>query len=160
MRHESLSVRKLSNQVVMPLDLLLLADETAEAIDKYLDKCNVYIVNTSERISPIAVFALLRHTDDEVEIKNMAVAPEFQNSGVGSFMLGEIKTMALQQNYKRIILGTTDVDYGQLRFYLKNGFVTYAIQKNFFIDNYPKPIFENGTMLRDMVMLKKELYKI
>ncbi|WP_291131661.1 GNAT family N-acetyltransferase [Flavobacterium sp. UBA7682] len=142
----------------MPFDLLLLADETVEAIEKYLDKCDLYVVQTSAASTAIAVFALLRHTDDEVEIKNMAVAPEFQNSDVGSFILGEIKTIALQQNYKQIILGTTDVDYGQLRFYLKNGFVTYAIKKDFFIDNYPKPIFENGTMLRDMVMLKKELY--
>lgn len=99
MRPQSLSVRKLSNQAVMPFDLLLLADETLEAIEKYLDTCDVYVVQTSEAITPIAVFALLRHTDDEVEIKNMAVAPEFRNSGVGSFILGEIKTIALQQNY-------------------------------------------------------------
>ncbi|MFA6273889.1 MAG: GNAT family N-acetyltransferase [Candidatus Paceibacterota bacterium] len=142
----------------MPFDLLLLADETMEAIEKYLDKCDVYVVQTSEASTSIAVFALLRLTDDEVEIKNMAVAPEFRNSGVGSFILGEIKAIALQQNYKQIIVGTTDVDYGQLRFYLKNGFVKYAIKKDFFIVNYAKPLYENGIMLRDMVMLKTELY--
>lgn len=31
------------------------------------------------------------------------------------------------------------------------------MKKNFFIDNYPDPIFDNGVQLTDMVMLKMEI---
>jgi len=42
-------------------------------------------------------------------------------------------------------------------FYLKQGFVKYGVKKDFFVQNYPQPIYDHGIQLRDMVMLKKEL---
>ena len=43
-----------------------------------------------------------------------------------------------------------------LPFYEKLGFKYSHRIKNFFIDNYNHPIYENGILLKDMVYLKKE----
>ena len=56
-----------------------------------------------------------------------------------------------------IIVGTGDCGISQINFYEKNGFRKYDIRKNFFIDNFEKPIFENGIQLKDMILLKYEL---
>ena len=42
-------------------------------------------------------------------------------------------------------------------FYESCGFERYDVIKNFFIDYYDKPIFEDGKQLKDMVYLRKFL---
>ena len=44
----------------------------------------------------------------------------------------------------------------QIHFYEMNGFIKYTIRKDFFIENYDLPIFENGVQLKDMQLLKFE----
>lgn len=48
-------------------------------------------------------------------------------------------------------------DYKQIRLYQKLGFKKHTTIKDFFIDNYPEPIYENGKQLIDMVVLKKDI---
>jgi len=45
----------------------------------------------------------------------------------------------------------------QLKLYRKTGFVDFEILTNFYTENYPHPIFENGGQLKDMIVLRKEL---
>jgi hypothetical protein len=44
-----------------------------------------------------------------------------------------------------------------LSIYKKAGFIEFDIRKDFFIQNYAKPIFEDGVQLKDMAVLKKIL---
>ena len=44
-----------------------------------------------------------------------------------------------------------------LALYQKMGFEMDSIRKGFFIDNYPEPMYENGILVRDMVVLKRKL---
>lgn len=151
-------LRKLSDADPMPFDLLLLADETEEAIKKYLYDCDVYTLSVTPDAHPIGVFALHRLNDQQVEIRNMAIAESFRGQGKGSFLIKEIKEIARRNKVKEVIVGTADTGTCQIRFYEKNGFTRYDLKKNFFIENYPAPIFENGVMLRDMIMLKIEVH--
>ena len=141
----------------IPLRLLLLADETEEAIEKYIFDCEVYVATKDGQTEPIAVFALYKINNTEIEIKNIAVSEVLQRKGVGSYLINEIKKIAKRQNFKRIIVGTPDYPSKELRFYQKNGFVKYGIRKNFFVDNYAQPIIENGVRLKDMTILKLDL---
>jgi len=150
-------IHKLQTDSQLPYSLLLLADETIEAIDNYISDSEVYILYKEEITTPIAVFALHKNSDYEVEIKNIAVAKEEQSKGIGSYLLDEIKKIAQKSKYKQLIVGTGDCNFGQLHFYEKNGFIKYATRKDFFIENYPEPIIENGIRLRDMILLKHEL---
>lgn len=136
-----------------PYELLLLADETRDAIDKYLLSSDVYLVTLNK--DNIGVFCLYHQDSETVELKNIAVSENFQRQGIGEQMLTRIKKICAPK-YKRIIVGTADCGISQIRFYEKNGFQKYDVRKNFFIENYPEPIFENGIQLKDMQLLKFE----
>lgn len=140
-----------------PYDLLLLADETVEAINKYLFDSEVFIVKTSESEDPIGVFCLFRVDRDTVELKNIAIAEKHQGKGIGSKLLSHIAETAKLEGYKQIIVGTGDCGFKQIRFYERNGFSKYEVRENFFVENYELPIIENGIRLKDMIMLKKEI---
>jgi ribosomal protein S18 acetylase RimI-like enzyme len=59
--------------------------------------------------------------------------------------------------YKSLLIGTADTATQQLKLYQKEGFERYKVLKDFFIDNYPIPIYENDVQLKDMILLKKML---
>ena len=141
-----------------PYDLLLIADETVEGINKYVHDSEVYVAeNEGERAG---VFCLIYHKDDTAEIMNIAVLPRIQRRGVGSCLLKEIEKIARMKEQKAVIVGTADCGVDQIRFYEKNGYCRYALKKNYFLEIYEEPIYENGVQLKDMVMLKKELPKV
>ncbi len=140
-----------------PYQLLLLADETITAIHKYLLDSEVYVAINPDNDTPIAICCLYAIDRDTIELKNVAVANEYQSKGVGSYLIDRAVEMAREKGYKEMIVGTGDCGFSQIRFYEKNGFVKYGVKENFFIDNYDSPIHENGIMLKDMVMLKKAL---
>ena len=49
-------------------------------------------------------------------------------------------------------MGTGTFDY-QLAFYQRHGFCVTSIDHDFFVKNYPEPIFEDGIQLVDMLRL-------
>ncbi len=154
MTSSNYKINKLQSGDSIPFDLLLLADETIEAIEKYVYTSDVYLVSEMTVSEPVAVFVLCRINEEEMEIKNIAVAENYQGKGIGSVLIEKIKEIASETHYKSISVGTPDSAHGQIRFYERNGFSKYVIKKDFFITNYPKPIIENGILLRDMLMLK------
>jgi aminoglycoside 6'-N-acetyltransferase I len=141
----------------MPYHLLLLADETIEAIDKYLYVSDVYVAGLAASANPFAVFVLQLINQREMEIKNIAVSPKFRHRGIGSYLLEEIKSIAIRRGCSKLWVGTPESAALQLGFYQKNGFSISAVKKDFYLENYSRPIFENGVMLKDMVMLSVDL---
>ncbi|MBL1408836.1 GNAT family N-acetyltransferase [Sphingobacterium faecale] len=139
----------------LPYPLLLLADETRYAIDKYVFDSDVYVLKEGARA--LAVCCLYRIDDSTLELKNIAVSEELQGKGIGSVLIREIVDIARKAGYRTLIVGTADCGVDQIRFYERAGFVMYAVKKDFFIHNYEAPIVENGVQLRDMVMLRMEL---
>jgi len=137
-----------------PYDLLLLADETRDAIDKYLFDSTVYLIKYNS--IEIGVFCLYEINQDIIELKNIAISQSCRNKGLGSFAIQYIKNLC-KAHYKELIVGTGDSGIQQINFYEKNGFEKYSIHKNFFIENYADPIFENRKQLIDMVMLRCRL---
>ncbi len=142
-----------------PYDLLLLADETIEGINKYLFKSEVYVAELLETGQPVGVFCLYRIDADTVEIMNIAVSEKHQGNGIGSSMIDNIITIAEGKGYRQIIVGTADCGIKQIHFYEKNGFVKYDVKKNYFTEIYDTPIYEDGVQLKDMVMLKRKISK-
>lgn len=147
--------RLLGKEEPIPYNLLLLADEFVEVIDKYIFDSEIYVYQEGERI--IALYALYKVDSDEAEIKNIAVDDEYQNKGIGKALLKEATTRAKEKGFKTLSIGTGDAMMMQLHLYQKAGFEMDMIKRNFYLDNYPAPIFENGLRLKHMVMLKKKL---
>ncbi|TDS65074.1 GNAT family N-acetyltransferase [Myroides indicus] len=149
LKNEKLQLEQRSQN--FPYSLLLLADETIEAIDKYIHKSEVYVLKKDKE--EIAVVCLYYIDDEFVEIKNIAVSEIFQSKGIGSFLIKQIQNIVKNKGFKSLIVGTPDCSFSQINFYEKNGFKKYQIRKNFYIDNYKIPIIENGIMLKDMQLL-------
>jgi len=148
-------IRCLGRDEKIPYDLLLLADETRDAIDKYIFDSDISVLEQGNKI--IAVYVLQSLNKNEVEIKNLAVITDCQGQGIGKLLLRDASCKAKARGFKTIIIGTGDCAIKQLHLYQKEGFEVFDIKKNFFIDNYPKSIYENGVQLKHMIMLKKEL---
>ena len=134
------------------LDLLLLADEQENMIDRYLDKGTMYILEDN---GVKAECVVLDVGDGVLEIKNLATVPQFQGKGYGKALI-EFIVKKYQGEYSILQVGTGDSP-STIPFYEKCGFVRSHIIANFFVDNYDHPIYDNGVQLTDMVYLRKNI---
>lgn len=149
---DHLTFTRIGSDAEIPYDLLLLADETVEAINQYIFTSEVYLLNNGDQ--DIAAMVLHENSATEIELKNIAVTESWQNKGIGSILIDKAKELATEKHYTSLLVGTSDTGLRQIRFYEKNGFIKKGIRKDFFIENYPFPIYENGEQMRDMVMLE------
>lgn len=132
------------------LPLLLIGDESETMIDRYLDCGRLYVGTLGGE--PIAVCVTVDTDENTTEVKNLAVRPEFQHRGFGRRMLEYVEKLCRRRT---ITLGTGETP-STLRFYQSCGYTFSHRIPDFFTDNYPHPIIEEGVMLRDMVYLKKD----
>ncbi len=132
------------------LPLLIMGDESESMIDRYLDSGSLYVGLLNGK--PIAVCVIVNLDSDTVEIKNLAVETEYRKHGYGRRMLEYVES---QHSDKKIILGTGETP-STLRFYKSCGYSYSHRVPNFFTDNYPTPIIEEGITLCDMIYLKKQ----
>ncbi|MBQ3915075.1 MAG: GNAT family N-acetyltransferase [Ruminococcus sp.] len=143
-----MEIRKVEGDKKQYLDLLLLADEQESMIDRYLERGTMYILCDDGVKAECVV------TDEGngvLELKNLAVYPEFQGKGYGKKML-----LFLEEFYSglfdTLIVGTGDSPL-TIPFYEKCRFTRSHVVKNYFIDNYDHPIYEGGVQLVDMIYL-------
>lgn len=148
---------KLGKDEEVPYELLLLADPSKIMIEKYLAQSDIFVAKKNEKT--VGVVTLIPISNDEMEIKSIAVKPELQGQGIGSFLLENIDKIAVQRSHKSLIIGTANSSIGQLYLYQKHGFEITGLRKNFFLDNYNIPIFEHGIRSKHMIILKKNIHK-
>ena len=132
------------------LALLLLADPEEEAIDKYINDCEIFEFYHKDIL--IGQGAIKQLSSTIYEIKNFAIYEKFHNCGYGKILINLLCKKYLE-NFKNIeiLVGTSEQGVG---FYKKCGFQFSHIIKDFFITNYKQPIFENGIQCKDMFYLK------
>jgi len=134
------------------MELLLIADEQISMIEKYLYRGDMFALRDDD------IRAICIITQDQpgiFEIKNIVTVPKYQRKGYGQNLIAFIVDY-----YKKfgseLYVGTGDSPT-ILRFYERCGFVKSHVAKNFFIDNYDHPMYENGQQLVDMIYLKRNL---
>jgi len=149
------TIRQLRMDETIPYPLLLLADETVDAINTYIHDSDIFVFEEGTTI--IGVYALQIIEKNVAEIKNIAVDKKFQGQGIGFLLMSDAIIRAQEKGCTEVIVGTAPSAGIQLALYHKAGFTEYAIRPDFYIRNYPEPIIEDGIQLRDMVLLKKQL---
>ncbi|MFY0688944.1 MAG: GNAT family N-acetyltransferase [Cyclobacteriaceae bacterium] len=150
----SLTIKPLSADET-PIDLLLLADPCKKKISEYIGSSEILGGYIGQDLVGIIVIVGISH--DTMEVKNIAVQPTSQGMGYGKEMLLKAVEIAKERNLKRIKIGTGNTSIGQLTFYQNMGFEIQRVVKDFFTNNYPEPIYENGNQCTDMVELEMEL---
>lgn len=133
------------------LDLLLLADEQENMVDKYLERGEMFALYDGDLKS---ICVVTKEDKDIYELKNLATYEKYQGKGYGSRLIKYILEH-YKDKCKTMIVGTGDSPL-TIPFYEHSGFVFSHRVEDFFIDNYDYPIFENGIRLVDMVYLKKD----
>lgn len=131
------------------IDLLLLADEQEDMIDKYIDSGDMFILDDNGVKAECIAVEL---NENEYELKNIAVNPEFQGQGYGKQLIDFL----FEHYHGKVMYVGTGESLLTIPFYKKCGFIESHRIKNFFIDNYDHSIFECGKQLVDMVYLKRE----
>ena len=134
-------------------DLLLIGDEQEEMIAKYLDRGRLFVMTDNENV--YAACVVTDEGDATLELKNIAVYPQYQHMGFGKELISFIENKFAAE-YRRLIAGTGDSPL-TVPFYEKCGFKRSGVIKDFFIDNYDHPIIEAGVRLCDMICFEKEL---
>ena len=147
-----MTITKVTGNKKANLDLLLLADEQEDMIDRYLDRGTMYILEDHGVKCECVV------TDEGngvLEIKNIATAPAVQGKGYGKKLINFL-VQTYSGQYAVLQVGTGDSPM-TIPFYEKCGFVRSHTLPNFFTDNYDHPIYECGVQLVDMIYLQRKL---
>lgn len=131
------------------LNLLLIGDESERMIYRYLSQGSLYVLFISN--VPAGVCVVTQESDRLIEIRNIAILPEYRRRGFGSTLLRFIEK---QYHGFDIQLGTGETP-STLRFYEKAGFRYSHRINHFFTDNYDHAIIEEGVLLDDMIYLIK-----
>jgi len=133
------------------MDLLLLADEQEDMIEKYLDRGTLFALYDNGLKSICVV------TDEGkgiFEIQNLATYKQFQGKGYGTRLVKYVF-----EYYKNrgttMYVGTGDTPL-TISFYEHCGFTFSHRLENYILDHYG-PIYEAGTLLKDKVYLKRDL---
>lgn len=145
-----MEIEKVTGEKKKYMDLLLLADEQEDMIDKYLERGEMFVLDDDGIKAECVV---TNEADGVYEIKSIAVSPEYQRMGYGKRLIEFV--FANYTDCKEMLVGTGDVP-STLNFYKKCGFSESHKMKNFFADNYDHVIVEDGIQLVDMVYLKRE----
>lgn len=145
-----MNIRKITGPKKDYLDLLLLADEQENMIDKYLERGEMFVLDDG---GVKAECVVTQEKFGVYELKNIAVLPHCQRKGYGKKLIEYL--FSHYPDWETMLVGTGDCP-GTLHFYQSCGFTESHRVKNFFTDNYDHPIFEDGKQLVDMVYLKRE----
>jgi len=145
-----INIRKITDNKKEYIDLLLLADEQEDMIDKYLERGEMFVLDDN---GIKAECVITQEGYGVYELKNIAVLPDCKRKGYGKSLIKFL--FSSYTDCSTMLVGTGDVP-SALTFYTKCGFTESHRIKNFFIDNYDHPMFEEGKQLVDMVYLKWE----
>ena len=148
-----MQIKEITKNKTAYIDILLIGDEDEKMINRYIEQSIIFSLYENNVLT--SVCAVITIDNEKIEIKNLATYPEYQNRGYASALINFVCNK-YKRNYKYLILGTGE-NNKTLEFYKKRGFQETHRLKNFFIDNYEHPIFEEGKQLIDMIYLKKIL---
>jgi ribosomal protein S18 acetylase RimI-like enzyme len=136
------------------LPFLLLADESAQQVQSYMNTGDLFVYSSKDDIVAGIVLAIPIEPD-VVELKSVAIDPQQQGQGIGKRMLIDVLAELRDMGCKRVVVGTANAAIGQLAFYQKAGFRLLSIERDFFSPTrgYAEALEEAGIRMRDMVWM-------
>ena len=148
-------IERIKNQDV-PYDLLFLADEDDDQISKYRDAAIFWGAKDGDKV--IGMLGLVDRGGKQVEIVCIAVYEEHQNKKIGTELIESAIRYSKEKEYKEIIIKTGNCGLGQLYLYQRCGFRYDSINRDYFLENYKVPIYENNIRCTDQIVLKYRIY--
>ncbi len=147
------SIQQVTGGKKQYLDLLLLADEQEDMIDRYLERGTMFVMTEGGRA--VAQCVVTDEGGGVLELKSISVAAGCQRKGYGTALVRFIEER-YRDRFHTLQVGTGDSP-ATIPFYESCGFTRSHRVKNFFLENYDHPIVEGGVRLTDMVYLRKSM---
>lgn len=132
------------------LSLLLLGDEQEALIRGYLNRGDLFVLEDDGEEKGVCV--VTREGPGIYELQNIAVDPRYQRQGLGRAMAEFLWDRYPDLEVLR--LGTGDSP-STLGFYQALGFRETGREAGYFTRYYDHPIYEDGKLLTDRVLLEK-----
>ena len=112
------------------IDLLLLADEQENMVDRYLERGDMFVLDDN---GVKAECVVTKESDGIYELKNIAVKADYQRKGYGKSLIKFL--LSHYTDCKVMFVGTGDSE-STLNFYKGCGFTESHRIENFYTDNY------------------------
>ena len=128
--------------------LLLEADESESVVRAYLNEGELLEIVANGQ--PVGAVLLTSPEPAGIEIKNIAIRPEYRSHGIGRTVVRCLAARARACGAERMLVGTADSSGRTIAFYLACGFHDVGRIAGFF-DAYPEPVIEDGVQAHDMV---------
>jgi GNAT superfamily N-acetyltransferase len=143
-------IRKLQPDEPFPMELLLLADESLELVEEYIQRGQCFVAEADHII--IGEYVLLPTRPATVELVNIAVNESWQGRGIGKQLVNHAVQHARILGYQTIKIGTGNSGFGQLALYQKCGFRMVGIDRDFYVRHYAEEIYH---IHREVALFKR-----
>jgi ribosomal protein S18 acetylase RimI-like enzyme len=138
-------------------ELFELAEDSPTQLDSYLTAGRVLVALADQ--GSVGHLQLVASEEGAVEIKNMAVRPQWQGRGVGSRLVAAaVGLVTAERPGTTMVVATAAADVGNLRFYQRQGFRMRSIERDAFTPRtgYAPGLRVDGVPLRDRVWLDRQ----
>ena len=135
-------------------DLLLLADEQWNLVERYLEQGDMWVLIDDGEVRAECV--VTDEGDGLCEVKNLAVDPSWQRRGYGRTLVSHVQH-AYAGRFSRLRICTGDSPL-TVPFYESCGLKVVSREAGYFTRTYDHPIFEAGKQLTDLVVLEQSLW--
>jgi len=133
-----------NKQAFMPL--LLLADETEEAIGQYLERGELFALYDED----LRGVCVVTDEGENYELQNIAVDRKYQRQGYGRALVN-----FLFAHFSKPMIVATGDHPNTVPFYENCGFTFLRRIVNFFPEHFDYPIIEDGIQLIDKIYFMK-----
>lgn len=135
--------------------LLLLAEPSARSLRWSLKNLSdtIYVIENGAQIVGAAT---MRFKREPCEIVELAVDAQQHGRGLGKRLVAHLIGEARRRGKRELFVGTSSTSAGNIIFYQKCGFRVHDVRLDYFW-YYDKPVYENGLLVRDMIVLRHNL---
>jgi predicted N-acetyltransferase YhbS len=140
-------------------ELFELAEDSALQLDSYIEDGRVLVARegTGEIVGHLQLVPGARA--GLVEIKNLAVRPERQGTGIGRRLVAQSLDVCRHEGATKVEVVTAVADIDNVRFYQRCGFRAISIERDSFSEakGYPPDLVADGIPVRDSIVFDVSL---
>ncbi|WP_394205866.1 GNAT family N-acetyltransferase [Lactococcus chungangensis] len=120
-----------------------------------MSKSRVFVAENGEQ-AILGVLVLMPLSENHhYEIMNVSVDPAHFRQGIGRDLMTDALTTIQSRDAQAVIrIRTGDLTVDAIGLYESVGFEIVDVIKDYFVTHYAEPIYENGELLRNQVVMR------
>ncbi len=145
-------ISRMEQEWYMPM--LMKANPSRDLVEKDLARGDLYVLEDGGTAVSCAIVGPLNLLS--CELLNLSTRDGYERQGYAKVLLHYLFAI-YRDLYKSMVVGTADFSNIALSLYESQGFRRIRTIENYFTENYPQAIYDEGRLCKDMVVLEKTL---